>query len=55
MFICERCNKVTKSHEKQHKIVVAARQTFYPEHETTGWEIIKEINACKECVNAIYR
>jgi len=54
MFICERCNRITKPYEKQYKIVVQARETFYPESETTGWEIIKEINVCKECADAVY-
>ena len=49
MFICERCNKKTKPHTKQYKVVVQVRQTHYPDSGTTGWEIVKELKVCKEC------
>ena len=56
MFRCERCKRITKPGEKQHKKIVQTRQKTYvnidkrgKEKKTIGSEIVKEINICEEC------
>ena len=56
MFKCDKCKRITKSGEKQHKKVVEKRNKTYinidkygKEKRTTGTEIVKEINVCEKC------
>lgn len=56
MYKCDKCHKVTKPGEKQHKKVIEVRnKTYYytdkngQERRTAGAEIVKEINICDEC------
>ena len=51
MFKCDRCGKITKSGEKQTKKVIKEREMVYinGQKETTGKEIVKEINICEKC------
>ena len=56
MFKCDKCKRITKAGEKQHKKVVETREKVYinidkygKEKRTTGTEIVKEINVCERC------
>ena len=51
MFKCDKCGKITKPREKQTKKVVEKRDKIYTngDKESTGKEIVKEINLCEEC------
>ena len=51
MFRCDKCGKVTKPREKQTKKVIKERDKVYFNgyKQTTGKEIVKEINFCEKC------
>ena len=49
MFICKRCGQQTSPGEKMHKLVTKKRKKFYS-IGIIGWEIIKEIPVCKNCM-----
>lgn len=56
MFKCEKCGKVTRAGEKQHKEIVKIRNKTYnhidkygKEKTSKGTEIVKEINICEKC------
>ena len=51
MFRCDRCKRITEPGEKQTKKVVKTRNKTYfnGKKETTGKEIVKEINLCEKC------
>jgi hypothetical protein len=59
MFKCETCKKVSRPGEKLHKHIVKTRNvTYYNDigegrerrrFESTGTEIVKEVNICTEC------
>lgn len=60
MFKCEQCGKITKAGEKQNKKVVETRKRIYcyidkkgNEKVSEGSEIVKEINICEECFEAL--
>ena len=48
MFICQKCGRVTKPHEKAASLVVKKRPKKYP-NGGVGWEIVKEIKVCGDC------
>jgi len=55
MFRCEKCKKVSQIREKINNIVTEKRDKIYRIDngkdviEVQGWEIVKEINVCREC------
>ncbi len=56
MFKCEKCERITRPGEKQHKKVVETREKIYKNEDkhgniktSKGAEIVKEINICEEC------
>lgn len=59
MYKCERCNRISNPREKANKIVVEKRQKKYEFKNnlgeiiktTFGWEIVKEITVCNNCIN----
>jgi hypothetical protein len=65
MFKCQVLKKLSKLGEKQHKITIETRNRSYerflydeetrkyvPIDPSSGWEIVKEINACEQGVSA---
>jgi hypothetical protein len=57
MFKCNKCHKVTKSREKQERVVVEKRdKEYWNGYKTSqGWEIKKEIFVCESCAEEIKR
>ena len=52
MFICQIGNHITQLGQKMVKVVVATRERTYRNmsgKSTYGWEVVREIKACKEC------
>ncbi|MDY6866629.1 MAG: hypothetical protein SVT56_01805 [Chloroflexota bacterium] len=60
-FICELCGNPQPNRTQPVRIVTESRERIYPEvrdekdpsivliEESQGWEIVKEVDACKEC------
>ena len=48
MMRCQQCKKVTAPREKTARKVIKTRKKVYP-NGSEGWEIVKEIQVCKEC------
>jgi hypothetical protein len=49
-FKCDICEETSKPHEKMVKIPTQTRQRIYELPSVpTGWEIVKELQACKQC------
>lgn len=48
MFRCERCGRVSKPHDKQHRVVVEERAVTYKDG-SSGHEIVRELRVCGEC------
>lgn len=55
MFKCEQCSKTTKPYEKATKKITQTRKRdYFNEKEQligSGFEIVKEITVCVDCVN----
>lgn len=60
MFKCNKCKRITEPGEKLNKMVTKIRERNYVnkilnkygkevEKESTGYEIVKEINVCDKC------
>ena len=56
MFRCDKCKKITKPGEKQHKKVIQTRKKEYHNEDkwgndkvSVGYETVKEINLCEKC------
>ena len=58
MFRCQRCGNVTRSREKETKVVIEYRKKIYKQASTKrdtriitthGFEIVKEIRICNKC------
>ncbi|KKL04518.1 hypothetical protein LCGC14_2615280 [marine sediment metagenome] len=58
-FRCELCNRSMPAHVKPIRLVMETRRKVYPERMLdkkvfdiggVGFEIVKEVNACKKCV-----
>ena len=57
MYYCGRCKKLQPKGTEQSKLVIDTRQVEYHNQErvTKGWEIVREIPICPDCVTAIGR
>lgn len=56
-YKCQQCGYVAKDGERPFKKVVETRQRTYKtktkfgrEKESTGWEVVKEIIVCRNCM-----
>ena len=58
MYICEKCKRQLKPHNKPIKKVVKTRAKIYPERLRgkdvidkggAGMEIVRELSVCEEC------
>ncbi len=60
MFKCEKCNKITKPHEKLHKVPVLYRDKVYEnttkifDHQRITTSYGKEIVKEKNCVRSAF-
>jgi hypothetical protein len=56
MFYCGNCNKLTQPNESANHVVVNTRKKTYENRAkekvliSEGFEIVKEILVCKECI-----
>jgi len=48
-YRCEKCNEAQAPGERPTKVVTEIR-TY---HETPGWQIAKEVNACEGCAEGL--
>ena len=55
-YICHFCKKVQPDRTPCRKIILEYRLKTYPLERriTTGWEIVKEVNACPACAESNY-
>lgn len=49
MYKCDKCGKNSQSKDKCNIIPIKFRKKYYPKHNTTGQEIVKEQKLCSEC------
>lgn len=64
MFKCEMCNSISEPKTSPIKVVLETRKKVYENQVrgrnefkpkiiiSEGWEIVKEVNACKYCAEA---
>lgn len=50
MFTCQKCGRTVGPRVPMNKLVVKKRKKTYPEG-TTGYETVKELSVCKECMD----
>jgi len=60
-FRCELCNKQQPARTSPEVLIEESRNKSYPERKSgtkvidiggRGWEIVREVRACKKCVKA---
>ena len=63
MYKCQECGKISEPRETVNKLVTETRKKEYEfevqkgrntiTKNSQGWEIVKEIEVCKECYNKL--
>jgi len=53
MYNCDACGKTSEPKEKCNIVPVRFRKKYYPEHNTTGQEIVREQKLCNKCAKGV--